>query len=38
MRKHLRELAIAALVVIFARYVLLGDADEFQRFYGALVT
>ncbi|OCP23111.1 MULTISPECIES: hypothetical protein [unclassified Ensifer] len=38
MGKYLREVAIAGLVVIIARYVLFRDADEFQRFYSALRT
>lgn len=36
MKRQIRNVAIAGLVVIFARYVLFGDADEFQRFYAAL--
>ncbi|ASY56946.1 hypothetical protein SS05631_c20140 [Sinorhizobium sp. CCBAU 05631] len=36
MRNHLRFLAVFIPLILFARYMLFGDADEFRRFYGAL--
>ncbi|APG91508.1 hypothetical protein [Sinorhizobium americanum] len=36
MRSHLRLLAVLIPLILFARYTLFEDAEEFRRFYGAL--
>ncbi|ACP25611.1 hypothetical protein NGR_c18470 [Sinorhizobium fredii NGR234] len=38
MRSHLRLFAVLLPLVIIARYTLLDDAAEFQRFYAVLRT
>jgi hypothetical protein len=36
MRSHLRLLAVFIPLILFARYTLFEDSEEFRRFYGAL--
>lgn len=36
MKRQIRNVVIAGLVVVFARYALFADAEEFLRFYAAL--